>query len=430
MKLFHLATLLAVICISSCNQKKEEHVKKGIVSEVPAPKPEPQLFYGIPVDSFNIATGKVKRNQNLSEILSDYNVPFEDIHLLSKRSKKVYDVRKLRAKADYHVIHEKDSLTTARAFVFEPSAREYVVYHFGDSVFAEKIEKPVTIAERALAAEITSSVYKSVVSQEASPVLVNKLVDVFAWQVDFFRIAKGDQFKVVFDEEIIDDKPIDIKSIKAAYFKHLGKEYFAIPFDNGEKVEYYDENGKSLRKTFLRAPLNYSRISSRFSLRRFHPVQKRYKAHLGTDYAAPRGTPIRTVGDGIVVRSGYGRGNGNYVKIRHNRNYSTQYLHMSKIAKGMKKGRKVKQGEVIGYVGSTGLATGPHLCFRFWKNGRQVDALKVDLPSSKGIDSSQMEAFTIRRDAVLAQLEGVSYPAKKDTLLINQQDSLLVELQK
>lgn len=369
----------------------------------------PILFYGYEVDSYKISEGKVKRNQNLSEILSQFNISYQDLHTISNRAREIYDVRRLKAGAKYSIIHNSDSLETARQFIFEPSPSEYVVYNFADSVFARLETKQIEVRERVLAAEITSSVYNSIVDQGSSPMLVNQLVDVYAWQVDFFRIAKGDKFKIIFEEQSVNGKVIGIGDIKGAYFEHIGKEYFAIPFKNADKLDYFDQDGNSLRKTFLKAPLNFSRISSRYSPRRFHPVQKRYKAHLGTDYAAPTGTPIRTVGDGVILEAKYHGGNGNYVKIRHNSNYTTQYLHMSKIASGIRPGVKVEQGKTIGYVGSTGLASGPHLCFRFWKNGRQVDALKVDVPSSSGIDSSDMADFIITSDLIQKQLNQVSF---------------------
>lgn len=380
--------------------------------------PEPTLYYGFPIDSFDISTGKVKWNQNLSEILSEFNISYQDLHTLSKASRKVYDVRKLKARAQFSIIHERDSLKTARQFIFEPSPTEYVVYNFADSIYADLQQKKIERVERTLATEINSSMYEALLEQNASPLLVNRLVDVFAWQVDFFRIAKGDRLKVVFEEEVVDGEVVGIGEIKAAWFEHIGKQYYAIPHINEGKTDYFDEEGNSLRKTFLRAPLNFSRISSRFSLRRFHPVQRRYKAHLGTDYAAPTGTPIRTVGDGVVLEAKYHRGNGNYVKIKHNSNYTTQYLHMSKIAKGIRPGVKVSQSQTIGYVGSTGLANGPHLCFRFWKNGRQVDALKVDLPSSKGIELSQLEAYKNYADSVKNILDSITFP-EPEPLLAN-----------
>ena len=404
-----LLTLFTGCQNSSRNYLSEEEI---VLDEIVLPT----LYYSIPVDSFQVTEGKVRWNQNLSEILEDHNVSHQDLHTLSQRSKSVYDVRKIKAGSKYAVIHNPDSLGTARHFIFEPSQTEYVVYHFGDSVYAELFKKPVEIREKVIAAEINSSLYNSILEQESSPILVNRLVDVFAWQVDFFRIAKGDKFKIIFEEEVVDGEVVGIRDIKGAYFEHWEKPYYAIPFNIGEKTDYFDEEGNSLRKTFLRAPLNFTRISSRYSLRRFHPVQKRYKAHLGTDYAAPTGTPIRTVGDGVILEARYHGGNGNYVKIKHNSNYTTQYLHMSKIASGIRPGAKVTQGQTIGYVGSTGLANGPHLCFRFWKNGRQVDALKVDLPSSEGIATDQIEEFNSTRDLVQSKLDAIQYE-KSEKLL-------------
>lgn len=377
----------------------------------------PTLHYGYPIDSFEIVEGKVKWNQNLSEILTAFNISYKDLHILSQRSKEVYDVRKLKAGSNYSIIHDRDSLKTARQFIFEPSPTEYVVYNLADSIFVDVQKKPVKVKERMLAAEINSSLYEAILDQGASPLLVGKMVDVFAWQVDFFRIAEGDKFKLIFEEETVDGEIVGIKSIKGAYFEHWGKPYYAIPFQTEEKLDFFDEEGKSLRKTLLKSPLEYfSRISSRYSLRRFHPVQKRYKAHLGTDYAAPTGTPIRTVGDGVVLEARYHGGNGNYVKIKHNSNYTTQYLHMSKIARGIRPGTTVKQGQTIGYVGSTGLANGPHVCFRFWKNGRQVDALKVDIPSSSGIEDTQLAEFKVYSDSVKTILDKIEYQ-HQETLL-------------
>ncbi len=409
-KIWLVITGLTIALISILYYQTPESEEEFVSEEVEVDSSliyTPTLYYGYPVDSFDVVEGKVKWNQNLSEILSAFNISFKEIHTLAQNAKSVYDVRKLKAGANYSIIHDRDSLKTARQFIFEPSQTEYVVYNLVDTIYAELQKKPIKVTERQLAAEINSSLYNAILDQGASPLLVNQLVDVFAWQVDFFRIAKGDKFKLIYEEETVEDKIVGIKSIKGAYFEHWGKPYYAIAYPTDEKVDFFDEKGNSLRKTLLRAPLNYSRISSRFSLRRFHPVQKRYKAHLGTDYAAPTDTPIRTVGDGVVLEARYHSGNGNYVKIKHNSNYTTQYLHMSKIARGIRPGTTVKQGQTIGYVGSTGLANGPHLCFRFWKNGRQVDALKVDLPSSSGIDSTRIHDFKVFSDSLKTVLDNI-----------------------
>lgn len=367
---------------------------------------DPILIYGIDVDSLNVTTGRVKKNQTLSVILEDYGVGYRQIYELVQAARDVFNVRKIKVDDPYVVIHSKET-GRARQFILEPNEKEYVIYHLEDSIYAEKISREIDVKERMFSGEITSSVYVTAVSNGGSAQLVHRLVDVFAWQVDFFRVQKGDKFKVIYDVEEVDGKTVGIRKIKAAWFEHFGKEHYAIFFDECGGNDYYDECGNSVRRAFMKAPLNFTRISSRYSPRRFHPVLKRYKAHLGTDYAAPTGTPIRTVGDGVVTEAQYKGGNGNYVKIRHNSTYSTQYLHMSKIASGIKPGKTVTQGQTIGYVGSTGLATGPHLCFRFWKNGQQVDALKVDLPPAKPVDPSQFQEFMELRDRTVLKLDSI-----------------------
>lgn len=371
------------------------------------PKYEPKKLYGYVIDSMQVITSKVKRNQSLSAILENYNIPFQKIITLAKVSKPVFDVRKIRPNRDYILICKKDSLHTAIAMIYEPSPIEYVIFNLGDSVFTEKHIRKIKQVEKSITGRIEMSLAATIDELGGSPQLTNDIVDVLAWQIDFFRLQKGDEFKVIYDEEQVDGKYIGIGTIKGAYFKHFGNDYYAYYFDQGSGIDYFDEEGNSLRKAFLKYPLDFTRISSRYSGRRFHPVQKRWKSHRGTDFAAPRGTPIRTVGDGIVLEARYNKYNGNYVKIKHNATYSTQYLHMSKIAKGMKIGAKVKQGQVIGYVGKTGLATGNHLCYRFWKNGVQIDALKVKLPPSEPIKKENLEAYTIVCDSIRNQLDRI-----------------------
>lgn len=371
----------------------------------------PTMVYGINVDTLDVTIGRIAQNQTLSDILDDYSISYATIHDLANRAKDVFDVRKLRAGDDYVLVHEKGESKKAKSFIIEPSEKEYVIYHLGDTVYAERVERETELRISEVAGEITSSVYLTALKNGGSPDLVNRLVDVFAWQIDFFTIQKGDKFKVVFQEETVDGKSIGIKRILSAYFEHFGKEYYAIYFDECGMGDYYDNCGNSVRRAFLKAPLDYSRISSRFSMSRFHPVLKRFKSHLGTDYAAPKGTPIRTVGNGVVVEAQYKGGNGNYVKIKHNGTYSTQYLHMSKIASGIRPGVTVTQGQTIGYVGSTGLATGPHLCFRFWKNGQQVDPFRVDLPPAKPVDPTGYEEFAALSEEMVERLDAISIPS-------------------
>ena len=353
----------------------------------------PTLRFGIPIDSFHVVENKVKRNQNLSEILLPYQVSFSAISELAQKSREVFDVRRIAANKNMTIFCDRDSARTARYLVYEPNLTEYVVFNLKDSLHVSLHQKEVTVTERSIFGSIHSSLAQTVAEAGGSPALTSMLVDVFAWQIDFFRIQKEDWFKVIYEEKAVDGEAVGIGKILAVQFGHSGHEFSAFYFDQGNGIDYFDLEGNSLRKAFLKAPLNYTRISSRYTMKRYHPVQKRWKAHLGTDYAAPTGTPIHSVGDGTVVAATYHGGNGNYVKVKHNGTYTTQYLHMSRIAKGIKPGTRVKQGQTIGYVGSTGLATGPHLCFRFWKNGRQVDALKVDIPPSEPIDAGNRAAF-------------------------------------
>lgn len=401
-----------------------EQVKRKMIADIPTdstyieePVFEPTMLYGIAVDSFDVFQGKIKLNQNLSEILAEFNVSNEAVYQLANASRDVYDVRKLKAGYPFTVVHEKDSLKTARQMIFEPDPTQYIVFNLADSIFVKRVEREVKTEEKTLYGIVESSVYDAVLGEGASPLLVNKLVDIFAWQVDFFRIQQGDEFKVVYQQEVVGDHVVGIKNVEGAYFKHFGNDYYAVQFDQGDHLDYFDEEGNSMRKAFLRAPLNYTRISSRYSLKRFHPVQKRYKAHLGTDYAAPEGTEIRTVGDGVVVEAQFSKYNGNYVKIKHNSTYTTQYLHMSRIEKGIRPGVRVRQGQTIGYVGSTGLATGPHLCFRFWKNGQQVDALREELPASDPLEKSQMDDFSHTKNVVIHKLNSI-HKKDKNTVIV------------
>jgi murein DD-endopeptidase MepM/ murein hydrolase activator NlpD len=399
--------IATIAFISSCSSDQKPLQTEVVVDSVQVDL-EPVIKYGLVVDSLLEVNGTIKWNQNLSEILAAYNISNEVIYGIANASKNVFDVRKLKAGYPYTIFYKKDSMRTATHFVFEPDKTEYVVFHLHDTILVERHKRPMTTEELTIVAEINSSVYEAVLAQGSTPILVNRLVDVFAWQVDFFRIQKGDLFKVIYEVTKVGDEIVDVGKIKGAYFRHFNEDYYAINYENGDSDSYFDEKGNSVRKAFLRAPLNYSRISSRYNPKRFHPVLKQYKAHLGTDYAAPTGTPIRTVGDGVVLEAKFHGGNGNYVKIKHNSNYTTQYLHMSKIEKGMKPGVKVRQGETIGYVGSTGLANGPHLCFRFWKNGVQVDALKVDLPPSEPISLERREDYMHTKNVVVNRLTNLT----------------------
>lgn len=376
---------------------------------------EPTIFYGMIIDSLEVVRNTIKKRQHLSDILTPYNVSKDDIYNLSLSAKGVFDLRKLRINKPYDLVYKADSLPTAKAMVYYHNDIDYIIFHLDDTVFVEKGAKEIITKEQRTTGVIQNSLAATISEMDLSPMLTNEIADVFAWQIDFFRLYPGDRFKVIYDEQLVDGKSIGISAIKAAVFEHNGYENYAYFYNQGTSVDYFDEEGKSLRKAFLKYPVQFSRISSRYSGSRYHPVQKRYKAHRGTDFAAPRGTPIRSVGEGTVVAAQYGKYNGNYVKIRHNSIYTTQYLHMSKIASGMKPGTHVKQGQTIGYVGATGLAKGNHVCYRFWKSGYQVDALKVKLPSSEPIKKVMKDDFTLVASNLRAELDAINYPIEKIT---------------
>jgi len=374
---------------------------------------DPKTVFGIDVDGLVVVEDKVKKNQFLSDILTSYNVPVKFVNQVSSVPRKLFDVRKVAANKKYTVICQTDSLKTAKAIIYEPNPIDYVVFTFDDTLHVDVCRREVIIEEKRIAGIILSSLSQTINEMGISHELTNKFVDVFAWQVDFQRLQKGDVFKLVYEEIQVEGKPIGIGEIKGIYFEHFSSPYYAIPFDQGDGRDYFDDHGKSLRKALLKYPIEFTRISSRYTGRRFHPVQKIFKPHLGTDFAAATGTPIRSVGDGIVEEAQYKSNNGNYVKIRHNGTYTTQYLHMSRIEPGIHAGMRVRQGQRIGYVGSTGLATGPHLCYRFWKNGRQVDALRVELPPSQPIKTEFAEAYQQTKEQMKSQLDAIPSPVQE-----------------
>lgn len=368
--------------------------------------------FGFISDSLIKTTGFVLKNQTISDILASTGVSNLLIANLIDNSKHIFDFNRIITGRTYHTYVTPDSNNTIKYFVYETSSVNYVVINFDDSINVYEGTKKVTVKINTCAAEIEHSLYVALMDSNASPELAVTLSQVFAWQVDFYHLQRGDYFKVIFEEEFIDsdgDKKnpefAGIGKILGAYFNFNNKDYFAIPFIQDSVYQFFDEQGNSLRKAFLKAPLEFGRISSRFSRSRFHPVLKTHRPHLGIDYAAPVGTPVRTTGDGAVIDAGYSKGNGNYLKIKHNSVYATMYLHLSKFAKGIKKGVQVKQGQFIGYVGSTGLSTGPHLDYRFFINGKPVDPLKVELPPSHPVKEELRENFEKVKNEVIQKLE-------------------------
>ncbi len=376
----------------------------------PIPIPEPVLLFGLPVDSFIIETEPILRNQNLSDILVKKNISYQTIDQLARKSKPIFDVRRIKHKNHYHFFLKNDSLKTPAYFVYEIDNTDYVVYELQDSLHIYTGRKPITTELKTASGTIKSSLWNALVENNINPVLAIELSQIYAWTIDFFGIQRGDQFRIIYEEQFVDSISVGVGEIYACQFHHMNQDYYAFLFEQDSTLSYFDDQGKSLKKAFLKAPLEFSRISSRFSNSRYHPVLKIRRPHHGIDYAAPTGTPVQSIGDGVVTRKGYQRGGGgNYLYIKHNSVYTTCYMHLHGFAKGIATGTRVKQGQLIGYVGSTGLSTGPHLDFRVFRNGSPMDPLKVEAPPVEPVYDDNLAAFTALKDSLMTQLSFIPF---------------------
>ena len=399
-----LSVLLVVgyVLIGVDVRPRVEYVPDEVAEEVDSVLLPPDV-YGIPMSGFVLEEGKVKAGATFGDLLAAHGVPMSTVHALVELAAPHFDVRRMRTGHPYAFIFPEDSAHVPAYFVYEADRVEYVVFGMKDSLQVSVGLRPVKTTEHSIACVVTGALYNDFAKAGADPTLAMHLADVFAWTVDFYRIQKDDVFSVVYREQTVDGERFGTPQILAARYTTAGRAKEAFRFDQGDGVQYFDADGNSLRKAFLKAPLKFSRITSGFSGRRLHPVQKVMKAHLGTDYAAPYGTPILAVGDGTVETAGRTGGNGNFVKIRHNGTYTTQYLHMRKIL--VKQGQRVAQGDVIGEVGSTGLATGPHVCYRFGKNGVQVDPRKEEIPSAEPLIAAKRPEFDSLRAPLAVDLD-------------------------
>lgn len=368
-------------------------------------KDVPIVKFGYNLDIFNITENIIKPNEFLSDILTNEGMSYEDVHNLSINSKEIFDPRNLRAGKEYCII--KDSCFQPEALVYIPNVYKYVKFNLKNSLNAEVVEKQIEICVETGSGKLTSSLWNTMVDNNMPPALITKMEDALAWSIDFYHTQVNDEYKLVYEREYIDGEPVGVGTLIGAYYKNYDNEYYAVHYEHEAYSGYYDLEGRPTKKAFLKAPVKFARISSNFNLKRFHPVLKRTKAHFGTDYAAPHGTPIFSVANGVVTHAAYTGGNGRYVKIKHDKMYQTQYLHMSRFADGLKVGKHVKQGEIIGYVGSTGLATGPHVCFRFWKNGVQVNHLKENFAPAEPMPLSELENFFRYRDNIVDLIDKI-----------------------
>ena len=412
MKYSTITLSVILLFLFSCNspvENSESVTNSKIVA------PEPVIEYGFDADTFLVVKHEIQSGQSLGKILSDFGVSYAQIDKIARKTRRTeYDVRNLKAGHPYPMfcVLDTSGRENAQIFVYEEDKINYVVYDFRDTLKVYEAQKPVEVKliEDAGIIEKGSSFFLTGAAIGMSDRLCEIISDeIYCWTLDFRNVQPGDRFKVLYEAKYLSGEFVGVGDVKAVYFKHLGADFYAFPFNDTGFDDYFDQDGKNLRKFFLKTPVKNSRISSRFSKNRFHPVQKRWKSHKGTDYAAARGTPIWATADGVIDAATYNKFNGNYVKVRHNGTYSTQYLHMSKIAKGIRPGVHVKQGQTIGYVGSTGLATGPHVCYRFWKNGVQVDPFKTKLPPSDPISDASRISFEFYRDSLTQILDSIPF---------------------
>ncbi len=376
---------------------------------------KPKVKFGFNLDEFTVEQDTVKNGDSFGELMLKNKVDYPKIAKLSEEFKDTFDVRKIRVGKPYMILKSKDTAETAQVFIYENDRINYTVVDLRDSVSAYTDKKEVKYVEREASGVIETSLSEAILAQGIDYNVTNNLSEVYAWTIDFFRLQKGDKFKVIYKEKYINDSIYaGAGPIEAAYFEHNGRPIYAFAYESDSLkvgVDYYDEAANNLRRTFLRAPVQFSRISSRYNLkRRIRYYGNKIRPHKGTDYAAPRGTPIMATADGTVVESTRRGGNGKYVKIRHNATYSTQYLHMKN--QNVKKGQYVRQGDVIGWIGMTGNTSGPHVCYRFWKNGRQVDPLREDLPKAEPLSESLQPAYFAHITPIKDQLDCILYPEK------------------
>ncbi len=409
----YLLYILLTITLFSCKEEEK-------IPEVKKPIEKPEVLikdFGITFNDYITKIDTLKSGDTFSTILDGYELNNNSTFQVTEKIKDSFNLRSIKAGKPYYLFLDKKDKKNLEYFVYVKDRTSYLVVDFRDStIVVQQKNRPSTIKRRTIATAIDGSLSETLSNESVSAGVASKLAKIFEYSIDFFKIKKGDKFAITIKERFIEDSIYDgVVEIEGSYFEYKGKKIYAFPYkmsENQKNPDYYDEEGKGLKNMFLKAPLDFFRISSKFSGRRFHPVQQRWKAHNGTDYAAAHGTPIKTTASGVVERTGYTAGNGNFVKVKHTATYSTQYLHMSKIL--VKNGQRVSQGQVIGKVGSTGLATGPHVCYRFWKNGVQVDPLRLNLPNSEPMDKKEKVKYMSIITPLKKELDSVTALKFKD----------------
>ncbi len=398
--------IIVLVSLFSCN-KTEKKIKEVKIVKT---KKQDHSDFGFDYADFNVIQDTVKKGDTFGTIIEDQNIGDRKVYEIVQSVKDTFDVRVIRPNKAFTMLRSKDKTNKLQVFVYQPDALNYYIFDFRDSaIVAYKKTRPITLKRRTIGGVLKGSLSETLDKAGVDAGLASQITKIYSWTIDFFKLKKGDRFGIVFKERYINDSIYNgVDELEASFFEYKGKISYAFPFSkdaSSGKIEYYDDEGKTLKNFFLKTPIKFSRLTSRFTMNRFHPVQKRWKAHKGTDYAAPTGTPITTTASGVVEMTGYTAGNGNYVKVKHNGTFATQYLHMSKIL--VRRGQRVNQGDVIGRVGSTGLATGPHVCYRFWKNGVQVDPLRLNLPTGEAMTGVNKAQYLAKIEPLKRELDSI-----------------------
>lgn len=404
--------LMSVLFVSSCGlfERSPQVDEEPSVTLVNLNEIEERKLdeYGYDRQKAEVKEGVVKRNESLYLILRDMDVSPRKIYEINQKAKGIFNGNRVKPGQRYLAYMDTEDGGNAYRVILHENALSYVIFDWKDEIEVSRGQKEVETELMEAGGVISSSLYETLMDNGNTTILANRLSEVFAWQVDFFRLYPGDRYKVIYEQKFVDGEPFAVGKILAAEFINKGEKYDAYYFGNEERGSYYDSEGKGVQKALMKTPFKFShRISSGFSYNRFHPVHKIRRPHTGVDYAAPRGTPVLSVGDGEVVDAGYRGAAGNMVKIRHNGTYTTSYLHLNGFASGIRKGTKVRQGEVIGYVGKTGTVTGVHLHYNLHKNGQPVNPLTIKLPASKSVDESRLPEFEQIKERLKKELDKI-----------------------
>lgn len=405
-----LCASLAALCIASCGERKGH----GEAEEAEALPPA----LGFHTEDFTADTTYVRSGDNFTALMTRLGMTSRDAYTLSNLCDTVFDLRRLRAGNQMHAYYEQtDSSKILRYVVYEQNRVRSTVFQCSDSLAIWNVDKPVTQERRTADVTIRSSLWNDMIAAGGTPNLIMNLADIYQWSINFFTLREGDRFRIIYTQSVCEGEVVSIDTVHFSLFNgNDGKQVAAVRFstDEGGSNTYWDKGGESLKRMFLKAPLKYNRISSRFSYHRKHPVTGKVKAHTAVDYAAPTGTEVHAIGDGVVTKCGWdGTGGGNRIKIKHMRGYESSYMHLSKFARGIKVGTRVSQGQLIGYVGATGTATGPHLDFRIWENGRPIDPLSLNSPASEPLNKKYLAEFNALYDKYMAEVEGKAVPAEE-----------------